>query len=167
MLFRSDRCPLFDLSIDGADNGLRIKSNASRGGLVHDIEYRDVCLRRVKNPIEMDTHYSASEETTGSKIPEFRDIRLSNIRVMGGGKVILEGYDAERPLQMTWDNVTFDDPSKYKVSAQFAELTFGPGPVNLRPTGADVRILGTAADAPVSVCTDKFVPMPSAPTARK
>ncbi len=37
---------VFDLSIDGADNGLRIKSNASRGGLVHDIEYRDVCIRQ-------------------------------------------------------------------------------------------------------------------------
>ena len=40
---------VFDLSIDGADNGLRIKSNASRGGLVHDIEYRDVCIRKTKN----------------------------------------------------------------------------------------------------------------------
>src|SRR4051812_33892728 len=84
---------VLDLSIDGADNGLRIKSNASRGGLVQDVEYTDVCLRRVKHPIEMDTHYSASEETEGTKIPEFRDIRLQNIRVEQGGQVILEGYD--------------------------------------------------------------------------
>ena len=56
---------VFDLSIDGADNGLRIKSNASRGGLVHDIEYRDVCIRNTKNVIEMDTHYTASAQTTG------------------------------------------------------------------------------------------------------
>ena len=89
---------VFDLSIDGADNGLRIKSNASRGGLVHDIEYRDVCIRRTKNVIEMDTHYTASAQTTGSLIPEFRDIRLKDVRVLDGGNVILDGYDASRVL---------------------------------------------------------------------
>ncbi|MEO7458145.1 MAG: glycosyl hydrolase family 28 protein, partial [Gemmatimonadaceae bacterium] len=117
---------VFDLSIDGADNGLRIKSNASRGGLVHDISYTDVCLRRVKNPIEMDTHYSASEETEGTKIPEFRDIRLANVRVEGGGNVILEGYDAARPLRMVWDNVTFDDRAKYKLRTAHVDVAVGP-----------------------------------------
>lgn len=40
-----------DLSIDGADNGIRIKSNSSRGGLVRDVVYQDVCIRDTKNPI--------------------------------------------------------------------------------------------------------------------
>src|SRR5205814_4656253 len=40
-----------DLSIEGADNGLRIKSDVSRGGLVHDVDYQDVCMRNVKHPI--------------------------------------------------------------------------------------------------------------------
>jgi polygalacturonase len=149
-----------DLSIDGADNGLRIKSNASRGGLVQDISYTDVCLRRVKHPIEMDTHYSASEETEGSKIPEFRDIRLSNVHVEEGGQVILEGYDAARPLRMSWDNVTFDAPAKYKVSAKHLELKQGPGPMNLPVAGEDVRVTGTASDAPANACAGKFVPFP-------
>src|SRR5207249_8476182 len=47
-----------DLSIDGADNGIRIKSNSSRGGLVHDIVYEDDCIRDTKNPIFMDSNYS-------------------------------------------------------------------------------------------------------------
>ena len=34
-----------DLSLDGTDNGLRIKSDASRGGLVQGIYYTDVCIR--------------------------------------------------------------------------------------------------------------------------
>ncbi|MEP6731082.1 MAG: pectinesterase family protein [bacterium] len=152
---------VFDLSIDGADNGLRIKSNASRGGIVQDIAYSDVCLRRVKNPIEMDTHYSASEETTGSKIPEFRDIRLANVRVTEGGKVILEGYDAARPLRIAWDNVTFDDPAKYKVSAQYVELKAGPGPMNLPITGENVRVTGAGSEAPANACAGKFVPLPA------
>ena len=152
---------VFDLSIDGADNGLRIKSNAARGGLVQDISYADVCLRRVKHPIEMDTHYSASETTEGNKIPEFRDIRLQNVRVQEGGQVILEGYDAARPLRMTWDNVTFDDPAKYKVTAKHVELRQGPGPMNLALAGEDVRMIGSASEAPANGCAGKFVPMPA------
>ncbi|MEO8621947.1 MAG: pectinesterase family protein [bacterium] len=151
---------VYDLSIDGADNGLRIKSNAARGGLVQDISYTDVCLRRVKHPIEMDTHYSASEETEGTKIPEFRDIRLQNVRVEQGGQVILEGYDNARPLRMAWDNVTFDDPPTFKVSAKFLELKQGPGPMNLAVAGANVRVTGAASEAPANACAGKFVPFP-------
>ena len=109
---------VFDLSIDGADNGLRIKSNASRGGLVHDVEYRDVCIRNTKNVIEMDTHYTASRaRRPGNLIPEFRDIRLKGVRVLDGGNVILDGYDAARLLRMAWDNVVFDKPDAIKVKA--------------------------------------------------
>jgi polygalacturonase len=156
---------VFDLSIQGADNGLRIKSNAARGGLVHDIEYRDVCIRDTKDPIEMDTHYTAAAKTTGDLIPEFRDIRLKDVRVQGGGKVILEGYDEARRLAVTFDNVVFDDPSKVKVSAGHVAVTKGPGPMNLDITGNDVRVAGTVSDAPANSCVGKFVPMPTASAA--
>jgi polygalacturonase len=153
---------VFDLSIDGADNGLRIKSNASRGGLVHDVEYRDVCIRNTKDPIEMDTHYSASPRTTGNLIPEFRDIRLKDIRVSGGGKVILDGYNARRRLAMTFDNVVFDDPAEIRLSASYLTLSRGPGPMNLPITGEDVQLTGNIAEAPANSCAGKFVPMPVA-----
>lgn len=151
---------VFDLSIEGADNGLRIKSNASRGGLVHDVEYRDVCIRRTKNVIEMDTHYTASAETTGKLIPEFRDIRLLNVRVADGGNVILDGYDAARPLRMAWDNVVFDTPAAIKVRASHAEIRRGPGPMNLGVSGENVQLTGTSSDAPAIDCATKFVPFP-------
>ena len=153
---------VFDLSIEGADNGLRIKSNAARGGLVHDIEYRDVCIRRTKNVIEMDTHYTASAKTTGDLIPEFRDIRLKDVRVFDGGKVILEGYDAQRRLGMVFDNVVFDDPAKMNVSASHVIVARGPGPMNLTIPGEDIQVTGSPSDAPPNACTGKFVPMPTA-----
>ena len=56
-----------DLSIDGADNGIRIKSNSARGGLVRDISYEDVCIRGTKNPILMDTHYSGNGYTESGR----------------------------------------------------------------------------------------------------
>lgn len=155
-----------DLSIDGADNGMRIKSNAARGGLVERVTYRDVCVRNTKHPIEMDTHYSASPKTTGTLIPHFRDIRLENVRVFGGGQVILDGYDATRPLGITFDDVMFDSASKIRTMARFVDAHVGPGPFNLPLSGEHVTVSGTPSDAPANACTGKFVPMPkSAATA--
>jgi polygalacturonase len=151
---------VLDLSIDGNDNGLRIKSNASRGGLVEDVEYRDVCIRGTKNPIEMDTHYSASPRTTGDLIPVFRNIRLKDIRVLDGGNVILDGYDTARRLEMAWDNVTFGDPGSVKVRAAHAVVTQGPGLTNLPVSGEDVRLTGTANETQPNACAGKFVDMP-------
>ena len=150
-----------DLSIEGADNGLRIKSNAARGGLVHDVSYSDVCMRNVKHPIEMDTHYSASEQTEGLLIPEFRDIRLENVRVEGGGQVILDGYDAARTLRMSWDNVTFDNPASYKVNAQHLEIRQAFGATNLPITGDDIHLPAATGSASPNACSGKFVPLPS------
>src|SRR6202158_68216 len=82
-----------DLSIDHADNGIRIKSNSSRGGLVHDIVYEDVCIRETKNPILMDSNYSYYGKDR-DKLPQFKDIILRNVRVLTGGKITLQGYDA-------------------------------------------------------------------------
>jgi polygalacturonase len=150
-----------DLSIDGADNGLRIKSNSTRGGLVHDIVYEDVCIRDVRNPIYMDSTYSATGSTNGpaTKLPQFTDIVLRNVHVLGNGTISLMGYDATRRLGMTFDNVIVDSKQmKYKASE--ADLTFGPGPVNFKPTGAGVKIIGSESTAAGNACEAKFVPMP-------
>jgi polygalacturonase len=151
---------VFDLSIEGADNGLRIKSNASRGGLVHDVEYKDVCIRNSKNVIEMDAFYTASPQTTGTLIPEFRDIRLKGVRVLDAGNVILQGYDAARPLRMSWDDVVFDQASKIRVTAKNAVIAQGPGPSNLPIAGDNVQVTGTTTSAPQLDCERKFVPFP-------
>lgn len=149
-----------DLSIDGADNGLRIKSNAAHGGLVHDVRYRDVCIRRTKNPIYMDTHYSASARTEGTLVPVFRDIVFTNVRDLDGGTVTLDGYDAARPLTMAMDNVIFDTPGATTVRAHHARVRQGPGRVTLPLGGEDVQVTGTTADAPAPDCASRFVPFP-------
>lgn len=147
---------VLDLAIDGADNGLRIKSNSARGGLVRDVEYRDVCIRHTKNVIEMDTHYSASPKTTGDLIPEFRDIRLKDVRVVDGGKVILEGYDNKRPLSMLFDNVVFDDTSKIKVSASHVTIVRRSGSTKLAIPGEDVHVTDSLSAAVPNSCANKL-----------
>ena len=156
---------VIDLSIDGADNGLRIKSNSAKGGLVHDVEYRDVCIRRTKYPIYMDTHYSASAQTAGSLVPVFRDIRFKDVRLLDGGKIMLDGYDSARRLELAFDDVTADRPNALAIAAAHTDIRVGPGPTNLPISGPDVRIVGTPGESPPNGCTGKFVPLPATGTA--
>jgi polygalacturonase len=153
---------VLDLSIDGADNGIRIKSNSTRGGFVHDIVYEDVCIRNTRNPIYMDTHYTATVSAEQGRIPIFQDITLRNVRIAGDGRLVLDGFDAEHPLKMTFDNVILDGPASITTAASHATLSLGPGPVNFRPEGEDVSVNGkpSAAGSPNS-CAGKFVPFPA------
>lgn len=149
-----------DLTIDGADNGIRIKSNASRGGLVHDVSYRDVCIRDVKNPIVMETTYERT--TTGSLIPRFEDILLQNVRVFGGGKVSLEGFDSAHPLKMSFDGVELKGVPEDQIRVAHARISTGPGQVNFRFSGDDVEIARLAGDHRVLSCDARFVSFPAA-----
>jgi polygalacturonase len=148
-----------DLSIDGADNGIRIKSNSSRGGQVHDVVYRDVCIRDTKNPILMDTHYSFYGKARNLP-PVFNDIVLRDVRVQGGGKITLEGYDLAHRLGIQFDNVILDPPQLIKLIASHANIVLGPGAVNFLPSGDDVSVTGRAGREAPNACADKFVPLP-------
>lgn len=148
-----------DLSIEGADNGIRIKSNDSRGGVVEDVVYEDVCIRDTKNPILMDTHYSFSGERH-DLIPTFEGIALHNVRVLTKGKITLDGYDSAHPLGILFDDVILDDAAGSPIQANFARISVGPGPVNFHPSGRDIVITGEAAKGKPNSCHQKFVPMP-------
>ena len=71
------------LSLDGTTSGIRIKSNATRGGLVHDVLYDDVCIRDSKTPIDLDTAYTYPG-AEHNKLPTFDGITLHDVRIGGG-----------------------------------------------------------------------------------
>ncbi|HUI55008.1 MAG TPA: glycosyl hydrolase family 28 protein [Bryobacteraceae bacterium] len=148
-----------DLSIDGADNGIRIKSNSSRGGLVHDVLYEDVCIRDTKNPVLMDTNYSYYGAAR-DRYPVFTGIVLRNVRVLSSGKITLDGLDTTHRLGITFDNMHLDTPVATTISAQHADIVLGPGPVNFRPAGEDVKLTSAAGKGSPNACKDKFVPFP-------
>jgi polygalacturonase len=151
-----------DLSIDGADNGIRIKSNSARGGLVRDISYEDVCIRATKNPILIDTHYSGNGYTeSGERIPVFQDIVLRNVSVLGPGKITLDGFDAAHRLGLNFDGVVLNPLDLLPIATQHMDLRLGPGPVNFVPSGDDVIVTGKAGKGPGQTCEDKFVPYPA------
>jgi polygalacturonase len=153
---------VFDLSLDGPDNGIRIKSNGSRGGLVHDVVYDDVCVRDSPNPITLDTGYTAAGTVEGNSPPTMRDITLHNVRVSGGGKISFNGYAKDYRIGATLDNVLLTDSASYTYAIHHADLVLGPGPVNLRlEDGVDSTVQGKPGKGAATPCADKFAPFPN------
>ncbi len=151
------------LSLDGADNGIRIKSNGSRGGLVDDVVYDDVCIRNSPNPITLDTAYTASGTLTGNSPPTMRGIAFHNVRISGGGKVTFNGYDHSHRIAARLDGVQITDDAKYTYKVNHADLTLGPLPTNLQmPAGTDSTMQGTPAEGEPASCRTMFVPFPQA-----
>jgi polygalacturonase len=148
-----------NLTIDGAVNGLRIKSDPSRGGLVQDIQYENVCIRNVTNPIVLAPHYT---DFPGELIPQYRDVTLRNVHILTPGDYVLTGFDAQYALGVTLDNVFAEGLSDSHVLAEYADITVGQALGNLEPQGPNVT-LGHAPDSrpgsPLS-CETRFVPFP-------
>lgn len=146
-----------DLSLDGPYNGLRIKSNPSRGGLVSDVKYRNICIRNSKQPIVLDTNYN-NPGPYKNRYPEYRKIRFENIHISGGGHLTAQGLDAQHRLSLVLDGVMLDSPETYQLSASHASISYGPGRVNFRLTGDDVKGAGTPGSGKLSSCREMFVP---------
>jgi len=143
---------VYDLTIDGSVgtggapdvdiNGIRIKSDVSRGGLVADVLYEDVCLRNLPNPIILNPHYDPTK--VGTLFPTYQNIVLRDVHAVRSRHgsappatpiVTLLGLDDSHRTSAFLDNVVVDgiDP-RNGVLAQFADLTLGPGPINFNPT---------------------------------
>jgi polygalacturonase len=157
---------VYDLSIDGQDmgtsggssNGIRIKSDSSRGGLVNNVSYSDVCVRNLSNPILLTPYYSTS---TGSSIPQYTNIKIENFHGISGGsntpKVTLNGYDTAHLDSIALDNVVIDDIAASNVSASYTAVTLGPGNVNFTPSGTGVTVANSIAGTSVpNPCTNKW-----------
>jgi polygalacturonase len=164
---------VWDLTIDGPDNAFHIKSNTKLGGLVHDVEFSDICVRNSRNPIDIETHYDSSghevDGTTADKLPHFTGIRFNNISIAGGGKITLDGLDAAHPIDLTLHNVVIDQPQIYKYVEDNAILHLDGS--NLPVSGENVTATNTQATVSITVsaaasCAARFVPFPDPLSAR-
>ncbi|MGH9605313.1 MAG: pectinesterase family protein [Terracidiphilus sp.] len=148
-----------DLTIDGAENGIRIKSDPSRGGFVHDLVYRNVCIRNVTNPLVFTPHYT---DFKGNLLPIYTGIALENVHILTPGTYTFMGLDADHKLELTLDNVFADGLDRSRIIAKDATITIGRQRVNLEPSGDDVNVVqtpGAVAGTPLS-CEARFVPFP-------
>jgi polygalacturonase len=154
---------VYDLSIDGTNsglgggssNGIRIKSDASRGGLVTNVTYSDVCVRQLANPILLTPRYSSA---TGSSIPQYAAITISDFHALSSGSVTIDGYDASHVTGITLDNVIVDGISSSNVSASYANVMLGPGNVNFTPSGTGVKVTNSISGSSTpNACAGKWV----------
>jgi polygalacturonase len=152
---------VYDLSIDGTfgntQNGIRIKSDSSRGGLVDSVTYSDVCVRNVTNVILLTPFYSSS---TGSDIPQYTNIKIQNFHASSSSsaKVTLDGYDASHLNSVFLDNVVVDGIASSAVTAEYTNVTLGPGAVNFTPSGTGVTVTNQVSGSSTpNPCTGKWV----------
>lgn len=171
---------VYDLTIDGdsravgldssdADsNGIRIKSDSSRGGLVNNITFRDVCMRDMSNAILVSTAYNPL--FAGSLYPEFKTLSFQNIHhvscmALQQPVVTLEGFNADvRAGPITLDNVVVDNLGPNGTAAEFVDIRLGPGDVNFRPTGRGVTLTNNISGSSTPrKCVFPTLPTPERP----
>jgi uncharacterized protein (TIGR03437 family) len=141
---------------NGNQNGIRIKSDVSRGGLVQNVTYSNICMKDVRNTIVLNPFYTAG--ATGNLVPRFKNITLRNVHATTEGKVVIEGHDANAVTEIALDNVQVDGVKQSDVTALWTSAAVGPGSVNfasmLRGTGVTVSgsaTAGAAYDCPAAV----------------
>jgi len=162
-----------DITIDGNDspsgNGLRIKSDSSRGGKVSNVAYSQVCMRNVARPLVFDPFYSSS---TGTLYPNFTGITISGLHYLGstqygGGRITFQGYEQngqKNPLVIALNNVVFDGTQPLFDKDIATHYTLGPGPVSfsneiVTSTSNDVTVSGSPGNATPVDCSSAFVPL--------
>jgi polygalacturonase len=150
-------------------NGIRVKSDESRGGLVNNVTYTDICMRDMTNAILVSTAYNPL--FAGTLYPDFRTLTFRNIhhvtcKGLQRPVVTLEGFNATLPLgPVTLDNVVIDNMGKLDSAAEFANIQLGPGDVSFTPSGlgvslTDNRIPGSSAPR---TCVFPTLPTPEVP----
>ncbi|HEY4149962.1 MAG TPA: glycoside hydrolase family 28 protein [Chitinophagaceae bacterium] len=104
-----------DCHFIGTDVGIRVKSNAGRGGLVKDIFVEHISMRNiVHEAISFDTYYEDAPAGTSSlpqhgsdKIPEFTGFHISNIECLGAKNAIsIRGLPQMPVHDIYFDNVS-------------------------------------------------------------
>ena len=166
---------VYDNAFTESEEGLRIKSDYARGGEVSKISYNNICIRNATNALLFTPYYSTKAvPAAGPLVPNFHDISMSNVRIMGSSGVKLQGFQANSggynlpayPLGMTMTNVVADNPSGIAIIASDANLTISG--VNLPIVASDanrVVVNGVATQAvdPTKVvdCSKAFVDFPA------
>ncbi len=123
---------VYDNSFWDSEEGLRIKSDYARGGEVSNIHYSNICIRDAKNALLFTPYYSTKAVPAGGPLyPNFHDISIANVVIMGTAGVKLQGFEANTggygepafPLVMSLTDVVADTPDGISTIASDANLT--------------------------------------------
>ena len=156
------------LTEDHTTSGIRIKSNATRGGLVHDMVYKNICMRDVGVPIAISPYYNnqtiegfVDPGIKGDRIPDYKAITLENITDLTPGDVLIAGYDEAHRTQLNLVNVTIKGITPDKMHLKLADIGNGGTnlPLDKAAEGNDVKVTAMGAAKTPYACEGKFLPM--------
>lgn len=128
-------------TLDGADNGIRIKSMRGAGGVVENVRYTDITMKNVANAIVLDLKYVDNNRPNfkgdPSKVPTIRNVLIENVTVEGArnaGKIV--GLPDSKITDVTLRNVhivaekdlVIDDAERIHRENVSVEIKAGAGP---------------------------------------
>ncbi|MEZ5043201.1 MAG: glycoside hydrolase family 28 protein [Saprospiraceae bacterium] len=125
---------VYGLEAIGTNTGIRFKSAQVRGGLIENIWFHDIKMKDVDSPFHFELNWypeysypsipatipeaeiqdrwkllTQVVEPPERGIPEFRNIRLSNITVEGAKEAFYANAFPEKPIRnLTWENITIE-----------------------------------------------------------
>lgn len=125
---------VYGLEAIGTNIGIRFKSAKVRGGLIDNIWFHDIKMKEVKHPFHFELNWypeysypqipeEISREAMPAHwkvmttrvsppergIPEFQNIRLSNIEVKEAEEAIYTNAFQEKPMHdLTWENISIE-----------------------------------------------------------
>ena len=155
------------LTEDRTTSGIRIKSNVMRGGPVHDLVYRNICMRDVPIPLAISPYYTnqtvepfANPNYKGDKIPDYKRITLENIWSETPGDVLIAGLNDEHRTEVTLKDVEVKGIQPAQVHMDYADVTLAGRGANFKPAGTAVKVSGEAAagKGTADPCAGKFAP---------
>jgi polygalacturonase len=166
------------LTEDHTTSGIRIKSNVKRGGPVHDLVYKNICMKDVPIPIAISPYYTnqtvepfEDPKYEGDKIPDYKKITLENIFSETPGDVLIAGLNDEHRTEIKLDRVWIRGIVPAQVHLDFADITVvdhgdnsGAKGANFPLEGKSVKVSRETPNKHVIVdyndpCYAKFVPM--------
>ncbi len=114
-----------DCNFVGSDIGIRVKSNAGRGGQVKNIYIQDIYMKDIADEaISFDTYYQnvpagaerkESIDVVPDKIPDFSNFHIKNIYCAdANGSIFLRGLPENKIHDLYFENVTISSKSKEK-----------------------------------------------------
>jgi polygalacturonase len=153
---------VYDLSLNYTDNGVRIKTNWSEGGLVSNANYTNLCLQADPNPNPLDsapqsaiiiTPYYTATGNAGL-YPSFQNITINGMHELSAADWTLQGFNSASPSLQGWPSGSVPVPGTPIVN---------PLGVTLNNVVADAAPLAvTSSDAAITVGSNVNLPLATA-----
>ena len=113
-------------AFENTENGIRIKSDVRRGGIVENISYSDITMSNVFPAITFTCYYisdsagdaprssavqTATPPSAGQNIPVFRDIRVTNLKATSQKSAgLIQGLPENCISNVVFENVRISSP---------------------------------------------------------